>query len=163
MHLQRATCDLGEAIAEEIDLLRVSFPEASMSLRVEGDTCGDFDDARVREAVHNLVTNAAKYGDVHGGIGVSVAGAGERVRIAVVNAGESLSGDALNALFDPLRRGSRAANKGEHSSLGLGLFIVREIANAHGGDVTAGSGDGSTTFVITLPRDGRRGEVPQHR
>lgn len=134
-----------------------------MSLRVEGDTCGDFDDARVREAVHNLVTNAAKYGDVHGGIGVSVAGAGERVRIAVVNAGESLSGDALNALFDPLRRGSRAANKGEHSSLGLGLFIVREIANAHGGDVTAGSGDGSTTFVITLPRDGRRGEVPQHR
>ena len=74
------------------------------------------------------------------------------MRIAVSNAGEPLSSDALHALFDPLRRGSLPANKGEHSSLGLGLFIVREIAIAHGGDVAAHVEEGATTFVIHLPR-----------
>ena len=74
------------------------------------------------------------------------------VRIAVSNAGQPLSSDALHALFDPLRRGSLPAHKGEHASLGLGLFLVREIAIAHGGDVAAHVGEGVTTFVIHLPR-----------
>ena len=55
-------------------------------------------------------------------------------------------------LFDPLRRGSLPAHKGEHASLGLGLFLVREIAIAHGGDVAAQVEEGVTTFVIHLPR-----------
>jgi signal transduction histidine kinase len=152
MGLHRSACDLGEAIAEEIDLLRAAVPEASLTLQVTGAVQGDFDEVRIREAVHNLVTNAAKYGDERGQIAVSLAGEGERVRLSVSNAGAPLSGDALDALFDPLRRGSSAAHKGEHASLGLGLFIVREIARAHGGEVTAHSGDGTTTFVIVLPR-----------
>jgi len=99
------------------------------------------------------VTNAAKYGDEGGAIDVSLVGAGDGMAISVSNVGEPVSGDALNDQFDPLRRGSKAARKGEHSSLGLGLFIVREIALAHGGDVAARSHDGRTTFVITLPRN----------
>ena len=90
--------------------------------------------------------------DHDGEIRVTVEGDGDRTCIAVSNAGDPLSTDALNALFDPLRRGSNAASKGEHTSLGLGLFIVREIATAHGGDVTARVEDGRTIFVITLPR-----------
>lgn len=154
MVLQWASCDLGEAVTEEVELLRASLKDAPIALHVEGDTWGEFDDARVREAIHNLVTNAAKYGDADAEIGVSVIGRTDHVAISVSNAGAPLSGDALNALFDPLRRGSQAANKGEHSSLGLGLFIVREIAHAHGGEVTAGSENGRTTFVILLPRQG---------
>ena len=153
MKLQRAACDLRQALTDETELLRATLREASISLQVDGQTHGNFDAARIREAVHNLVTNAAKYGDQAAEIRVSLAGHADRVVIAVTNAGEPLSGDALNALFDPLRRGSRIAHKGEHSSLGLGLFIVREIATAHGGDVTAHVDAGTTTFVITLPRD----------
>ena len=152
MALRRSACDLGEAIAEEVDLLRMALPGASVALQVTGDVRGDFDAVRIREAVHNLVTNAAKYGDARSTIRVATEGESERVRIEVTNAGTPLSGDALNALFDPLRRGSSAAHKGEHASLGLGLFIVREIARAHGGDVAARCDDGMTTFVITLPR-----------
>jgi signal transduction histidine kinase len=152
MNLQRSACDLAAALAEEIDLLRASLPEAPLSLQVDGDVRGDFDAVRIREAIHNLVTNAAKYGHQRGKIDVRAAGEGGHVRLAVSNAGEPQSGDALNALFDPLRRGSSAAHKGEHASLGLGLFIVREIARAHGGEVTAHSGNGTTTFVIVLPR-----------
>lgn len=156
MKLQRSVCDLHQALAEEIDLLRMTLNDAALSLHVEGEMHGHFDDARIREAVHNLVTNAAKYGDQGSAIRVCLHGDTDHVRISVTNAGEPLSSDALNALFDPLRRGSRAANQGEHSSLGLGLFIVREIATAHGGDVVARVDAGSTTFVITLPRDAAR-------
>lgn len=160
MHLQRSVCDLGEVLAKEVELLRTSLKHPAITLDVDGDTRGEFDDARIREAIHNLVTNAAKYGDSHAEIGVSVIGSADHVAMSVSNAGAPLSGDALVALFDPLRRGSQPAHKGEHTSLGLGLFIVREIARAHGGDVTAGSENGRTTFVILLPR--RAGERAQH-
>ncbi len=153
MTLQRAPCDLAPAVAEEVELLQSTLPRATIALQVDGDTRGHFDDARIREAVHNLVTNAAKYGAQDEAIRVSLKGDGERLHLAVSNAGAPLPSEKLNALFDPLRRGSQAANKGEHSSLGLGLFIVREIARAHGGDIAAQVEDGSTTFVMTLPTE----------
>ena len=152
MQLQRTACDLGEAVAAELDLLQTALPEAPLRLQVQGATHGYFDDARIREAVHNLVTNAAKYGQRAAPIDVALTGDARSVRIAVSNAGQPLSSDALHALFDPLRRGSLPANKGEHASLGLGLFLVREIAIAHGGDVAAHVDEGVTTFAIHLPR-----------
>ncbi|MBD9469469.1 HAMP domain-containing sensor histidine kinase [Pseudoxanthomonas sp. PXM01] len=152
MGLKKSVCDLGKAVAEEVDLLRAALPEAPLTLQVTGTVHGDFDEVRIREAVHNLVTNAAKYGDERGEIDVSVTGEDVQVRVSVSNTGEPLSSDTINALFDPLRRGSSSAHKGEHASLGLGLFIVREIARAHGGEVTAHSGGRITTFAIVLPR-----------
>ena len=156
MPLHRIACDLGEAVAAELDLLLAALPEAPLRLQVQGATHGYFDDARIREAVHNLVTNAAKYGQRAAPIDVALTGDARSVRIAVSNAGQPLSSDALHALFDPLRRGSLPAHKGEHASLGLGLFLVREIAIAHGGDVAAHVDEGVTTFVIHLPRGDTR-------
>lgn len=152
MPLHRIACDLGEAVAAELDLLQIALPEAPLRLQVQGATHGYFDDARIREAVHNLVTNAVKYGERAAPIDVALTGDARSVRIAVSNMGQPLSSDALHALFDPLRRGSLPAHKGEHASLGLGLFLVREIAIAHGGDVAAHVDEGVTTFVIRLPR-----------
>ena len=156
MQLQCTACDLGEAVAAELDLLQTALPEAPLRLQMQGATHGYFDDARIREAVHNLVTNAAKYGQRAAPIDVALTGDARSVRIAVSNAGQPLSSDALHALFDPLRRGSLPAHKGEHASLGLGLFLVREIAIAHGGDVAAHVDEGVTTFVIHLPRGDTR-------
>ena len=156
MPLHRIACDLGEAVAAELDLLRAALPEAPLRLQVQGATHRYFDDARIREAVHNLVTNAVKYGERAAPIDVALTGDARSVRIAVSNAGQPLSSDALHALFDPLRRGSLPAHKGEHASLGLGLFLVREIAIAHGGDVAAHVDEGVTTFVIHLPRGDTR-------
>jgi signal transduction histidine kinase len=156
MPLHRIACDLGEAVAAELDLLQIALPEAPLRLQVQGATHGYFDDARIREAVHNLVTNAVKYGERAAPIDVALTGDARSVRIAVSNMGQPLSSDALHALFDPLRRGSLPAHKGEHASLGLGLFLVREIAIAHGGDVAAHVDEGVTTFVIHLPRGDTR-------
>ena len=84
---------------------------------------------------------------------IRVRGHAGAITVTVSNAGPDLDDDALRVMFDPLRRGSRSASQGEHASLGLGLFLVREITRAHGGSVEAASSDGTTTFSITLPRN----------
>lgn len=153
MDLDRELCDLGDVLVDEVELLRAALPKTAIRFGVSGTTQGRFDASRVREALHNLVTNAAKYGEAGKEIWVDVEGDVDHVRVSVRNAGAPLSDDAMHAMFDPLRRGARSASTGEHMSLGLGLFLVREIVTAHGGKVTASSADGFTTFLIALPRD----------
>jgi len=152
MKIEPEDCDLGAALAEETELLRAALPATTIHLDVAGDVRGRFDASRVREAVHNLTTNAAKYGLSSAPVRITVAGEPEAVRVAVSNRGAPLDDDTLRAMFDPLRRGALGASQGEHASLGLGLFLVREIARAHGGRVVARSNDGMTTFEISLPR-----------
>lgn len=56
-------------------------------------------------------------------------------------------------MFNPLKRGpAQEAERNVDGGLGLGLFIVREVTRAHGGEVTARSSDGETTFTVRLPR-----------
>lgn len=152
MVIDPEACDLGEAIGEEVELLRAALPGTSIRYDTSGDTRGRFDASRVREAIHNLATNAAKYGDADTDIVIRVVGQAEAVRITVSNRGAPLSEDALRVIFDPLRRGAQSASQDEHKSLGLGLFLVHEIVRAHGGCVDAESADGWTTFSTVLPR-----------
>lgn len=153
MVLQPETGDVGAALGEEVELLRAALCGTSIHYSVRGDTSGRFDASRVREAVHNLTTNAAKYGSPGTDVSISVDGGPEHLLIAVSNHGEPVSDEALQVMFDPLRRGTGTASRGEHASLGLGLFLVREIARAHGGSVDARSAGGLTTFTLSLPRN----------
>lgn len=121
--------------------------------KAHGDARGCFDASSLREAIHNLATNAAKYGEPGTDVRISVEGLADQVLITVSNTGAELSDEAFNSLFDPLRRGSHNASQGEHASLGLGLFLVREICHAHRGTVHGRWRDGRTSFVITLPKN----------
>ena len=71
------------------------------------------------------------------------------------NQGPSIEASTLRRVFDPLQRGSPPAVMGGDSSLGLGLYICREIAKAHGGSIEATSDAAATTFTVRLPRDRR--------
>jgi len=153
MVISAEDCDLGTSLGEEVELLRAALPDTTIRFDSSGDTRGRFDVSRIREAVHNLATNAAKYGDRGTAVAIGISGEASQVRIDVVNAGAPLDDDARRVMFDPLRRGSHQASKDEEASLGLGLFLVSEIAKAHGGSVDAASADGLTTFSIVLPRD----------
>ncbi len=110
-------------------------PHVPITYEVEGDARGCFDASSLREAVHNLTTNAAKYGEHGTDVRISLEGLADQILITVSNTGAELSDEAFNSLFDPLRRGSLNASQGEHASLGLGLFLVREICHAHRGTV----------------------------
>lgn len=135
MVLNRVPGDLGAACAEEIELLRVAFPAADIRYSARGNTYGAFDASRVREALANLVSHAVKHGDPPGPALVEVDGDERTVRITVENAG-NIPAQEFETLFDPLYRRGLPTAAHDRTHLGLGLFIARQIAKAHNGDVT---------------------------
>ena len=113
-----------------------------------------FDGSRVREALSNLVHNAANYGAPDSPIRVALLGTKDGIRLSVENEGATIPADVLPALFEPLRRGAMSALDVSKSrtNLGLGLFIVQAVSAAHGGTVQATSDAGKTRFEVVLPR-----------
>jgi signal transduction histidine kinase len=103
----------------------------------------------VQQLVRNLVTNAIHYGVPDGAVRVAVVGGDTDLRIEVSNSGPAIDGEMLVHLFEPLKRG---ATNERHLGMGLGLYIVREIAKAHGGAVEARSDERETIFSVRLPR-----------
>jgi hypothetical protein len=142
--------DLSALCADELDALRTAYPGRQIDLRVAGDTQGHWDGRRIQQLLGNLVVNAIKYGKPDAPVRVTVSGDAEDVRIEVRNTGDPIDQLKLDKLFEPLARGVQDAI-GE-SSLGLGLYIAREIGKAHGGDIEARSDGAETTFAVRLPR-----------
>jgi PAS domain S-box-containing protein len=140
------TCRL---VAEESELL---FPGCKVEVKVEGDARGNWDPDRVYQAISNLVVNAVRHGAPKLPVGVAVRGSDREVTVSVHNCGAAIPIDVLGRIFEPFQRGP-AAGTSRSSGLGLGLYIVREIALAHGGTVEATSDDTvGTTFSMRWPR-----------
>jgi signal transduction histidine kinase len=75
------------------------------------------------------------------------------VSIEVKNSGPAIEKEILKQIFDPLKRGLGQGNRDDSGAgLGLGLYIVREVTQAHGGDVTVRSDNTETVFAVRLPR-----------
>ena len=141
--------DLGAICAQELELLRVAYPDSVLQLNVVGDCQGFWDGRRVQQVLGNLVVNAINHGVPNGPVRVAVVGEMTDVRIEVSNSGPAIDGETLAQLFEPLQRGT--ANE-RHPGMGLGLYIVREIAKGHGGTAEARSDDRETVFTVRLPR-----------
>ena len=150
--ISRTTTDLAAVSQEEIELLRAALPAATIELVTQGSTLGSWDPSRIKQIVSNLVTNAAKYGERGGTVLVKLLGEDKEVRLSVENSGPAIPAEIRDALFEPLRRGATPETGSERENLGLGLFIVRQVALAHGGDVVVDSVGGRTVFTVTLPR-----------
>jgi signal transduction histidine kinase len=100
----------------------------------------------------NLLENASKYTQVGGEIGLSVAATEQAAVITVSDNGIGITPQALPKVFDPFVQDAHAVSF-NGAGLGIGLTVVRELVEAHGGEVvasSAGTGFGSQ-FVITLP------------
>ena len=153
---------LGELCRQAVQELEDANPQASLVLQDAGDLSGTWDPDRLAQVVSNLVGNAVQHGAKGRPITVDVDGTDASVvRLRVHNCG-TVPPDALPALFEPFKRlAAHTTSASGKMGLGLGLFIAREIARAHGGDVGVQSSDGSTTFDVTLPRDGRRGDAAE--
>jgi hypothetical protein len=145
--------DLAGALEEELEQLREAHPGRRIELISSGDTRGCWDGARLQQALRNLVANAIKYGDPEAPVGVAIRDEGDAVRLEVSNRGPEIDPAVSHHLFDPLRRGmAHVRDESGPDSLGLGLFIVKQIVDAHAGDVALTSGGGETTCVVRLPR-----------
>ena len=144
--------DLNRLFADELQQLRVGHPEAQIEFAATGELRGVWDANRLAQLLSNLVVNALKYGD-RAPVRVELEGRGTEVVFEVKNRGPQIPPSFLSQIFDPLKRGhEHAAISGRDGSLGLGLYIARGIATAHGGNITAKSEKGETIFEVRLPR-----------
>jgi signal transduction histidine kinase len=108
---------------------------------------GDWDRLRLEQVVGNLLTNAIKYGG--GQVRVATSGSGGQARLQVIDQGVGIAPADRERIFEPYERLGTAAGE---DGAGLGLYIVREIVRAHGGQVGVDGAPGAgTTFTVTLP------------
>lgn len=142
--------DMREVCAAAVEEARAGTPDRPVRLEAEGDLRGFWDRDRARQAMSNLVANARTHGQ-----GEIVVRAYERddrhaVVTTVTNAGPPIPPELLARLFDPFARASAPGTRG---GLGLGLYIVDQIARAHGARTSvASTADEGTTFTIEWPR-----------
>lgn len=151
VHRERVNLyDLGRSALEE---LQVAHPNRRLELEVRGDVWGWWDPDRMAQVVGNLVSNALHHGRPDTPVRVEVRDAGSEVRLSVHNEGAPIPRELQGMLFQPFRRGT--TGKAATRSVGLGLYIVRQVARAHGGEVEVHSAPGEgTSFTVHLPRRG---------
>jgi two-component system sensor histidine kinase/response regulator len=144
VELRPQRIDLSGLCREVLDDTEATYPEVKFTRELSADVHGQWDPERLQQLLSNLLANAVKYGA--GSVRVELARAGGHVQLAVENGGTPIPPQALEHIFDPFVQGS--ARK---TGIGLGLYIVKEIAEAHGGRARASSDARSTCFTVELP------------
>jgi signal transduction histidine kinase len=145
-----APTELGTRARDVVDEASVAWPTRKIELDLRGDLHGQWDSARIEQAMSNLVANALQYGDPRKPVRVSIDGTGSVVILKVKNEGPLIPRELMPVLFEPFTRG--ASDTSPHG-LGLGLFIAKQIAIAHGGSIAVESNaEAGTVFTLVLPR-----------
>lgn len=148
--------DMGAVCRSAIEDANSTFPGSQFDLSLEGELDGMFDKVRLHQLFTNLLVNAAKHGDTGESVRVHARGDPNVIRVDVNNHGPAIPRSAWREIFQPLVQLSSDASddhRDRRTSLGLGLYVAREIATLHGGsiDVHSTSEEG-TTFAVCLPR-----------
>lgn len=155
MPVSPASMDLESLCRELFNEFRTAHPNRVIRFQSEGDLRGDWDTDRLRQAVSNLMGNAIQHGAESAPIELRLKGEASDVVVVVYNGGPLIPPGELSKIFDPLVRGSSDEHpkKNRPGSIGLGLYIAREIARSHGGriDVTSAE-EAGTAFTVRLPR-----------
>jgi signal transduction histidine kinase len=155
--------DLGEVVQQVLGELEIANPHRRLERVFHGDLRGTWDLDRLAQTFSNLVVNALDYSTPDTAVRVEARGVGPQVLVVVQNEGPMIAPETLSSLFDPFVQGSSSTRvHRESAGLGLGLFIAKQVVEAHGGtiDVTSTSG-GGTTFAVRLPRSApARGASP---
>jgi PAS domain S-box-containing protein len=123
----------------------------AVRLEVEGNLTGVWDPDRLAEAISNIARNATEHAAPETGVVVKARPEGTEVVVEIINQGEPIPADVLPFIFEPFRRAPRQ-RKSATGNLGLGLYIANQIVGSGGGKLVAYSADGTTTFLMRLPR-----------
>jgi signal transduction histidine kinase len=138
-----------------LDDASAAHPDCAFELHDSGNVVDYFDSSRMQQVFSNLLNNAAQYRSKDCSVLINVNGEPDAVNVEVRNRGPVIPAESIHAIFDPLVQLSvTGQDQGRpSSSIGLGLFIAREITIAHGGTITVESSEASgTVFTVRLPR-----------
>ena len=154
IRLDRAPLDLAALLDSIFESMRRLADVHSIRLlrEVQGPAGVMGDPARLQQVFMNLLNNALQFTPAGGEISLRLNTHGGQVQVEVQDSGKGIEPDFLPHVFDPFRQGENPMTR-KHQGLGLGLAIVRNIVELHGGKVTASSpgAGGGTLFRITLP------------
>jgi len=151
--IEPAPMDLADAAHDAIAQACAGNPECDPTITVQGDTRGAWDAGRISQLLQNLIGNALQHGSNKREVTVALSGERETVRLTVHNYGVPIPEDAITTIFDPLVRSADEELGQPSTSLGLGLFIVKEVVNAHQGTIEVSSNEvDGTLFTVVLPR-----------
>lgn len=149
--LEPTRLDLGVLVEEVVSRFQEELVAAGNAVEIvaDGPVLGSWDRHRLDQVIANLLSNAIKYGG-DGPIRISVRGGDKHAWLEVQDQGPGIAPEYLALIFE---RFERAETKERTPGLGLGLFIARQIVEAHGGTICAESvpGEGAT-FIVELPR-----------
>lgn len=163
--IELADCDLGPLCEEAMESVRTSHPEQTFKFHASGDLHLQADGRRLQQVLSNLLNNAVQHGHGQTPVSLHAHGESDAVVLKVCNLGSPIPVDVLPSIFEPLIQapatGKLNPDERSKTSLGLGLFIVREIIHGHEGTVTVESAsETGTVFTIRLPRDKRLAVLP---
>jgi signal transduction histidine kinase len=149
--IERRDCNLQRLVDEVIAELEMSHAQRQLIVRHEGGGEGVWDPDRIKQVVQNLLVNALKYSPGDTPVCVTTQSQGEHIAIRVHNGGEPIAEEKLPVLFEPMQRAAGHVRDAARS-VGLGLYIVRQLVEAHGGTVSVrSSADEGTEFMVRLP------------
>ncbi len=152
LQIALAPIDLHEAVGEAVEELALSHPGLLRHVRAGSGLCSA-DSNRLAQLIGNLVSNAVAYGQPGELVTVRSRVEPDAFSVEVHNLGPPIPPEAQPGLFQPMTRGALDANPAR--SVGLGLYIVNEIARAHGGRASVRSSlEAGTTFTAVFPRLG---------
>ncbi len=150
--VQTKPIDLHALVQDVVDELGQAFPGRQLVHERQGEGLCQGDSERIAQLVGNLVGNAMAYGRADAPVTVRTTVGPRASEVSVHNEGPPIPTEAQERMFEPLVRGGTPDSATR--SVGLGLFIVREIAKAHGGQVTVRStAQEGTTFTASFPRE----------
>lgn len=148
----RQPASLTDLTRTALDEMEAGHPGREIAATFAGDPRGEWDGDRLAQVVQNLVSNALKYSPPTTAVQVDVRAEGSWACLSVHNQGQPIPPENLSQIFEPLKRATAEVDK-TGRSIGLGLYIVKQIADAHGGtvEVTSTAAKG-TRVTVRLPR-----------
>ncbi len=148
--ITRERDDIHRLVKRAVEEVSIAEP-GRITITGQGDGSGEWDTVRVGQALCNLLANALRHSPGGSPVPVQVEGGADQVQVAITSGGEAIPTEQQDSLFEPFRRGSGPGAL--DGSVGLGLYIARHVARAHGGTIDVSSSPGSgTTLRLILPR-----------
>ena len=154
LQLHRERCDAERLLAEAVEAFASTALEGRVALTGQAPAAFmvEVDRQRILQILSNLIGNALRFVSPGGSVTVTVAGGDREARFAVTDTGSGIPADQLSRVFERYYRSGHHAGHAGHAGLGLGLYICRQLVEAHRGQIGVESVVGAgTTFWFTIP------------
>ena len=151
LELRLELCDLRPIVEQSVELFAAASPRERFDLvPPESEVPARCDRVRLEQVLTNLVSNATKYSPPDARIEITLSRTRDEAMLSVADRGVGIAPEDQRHLFDPFRR--TGMSRESFPGVGLGLFVVRRIVQAHGGRIEIDSAPGlGSTFRVVLP------------